>query len=255
MSWWLWLIIALVVVVVLALVAWWFWRRRRRERLRARFGPEYDRAVEETGRTSRAERELEERERRRAELDIRPLAPASRDRYAESWRQVQERFVDAPAPAVAEADRLVANVMRERGYPVDDFERRAADVSVDHPELVGNYRAAHDIYLKEMRGKATTEELRQAMVHYRSLFDELLVTEETTGRTAPATRDEDASRREVTTGDPSAAHAETRGRTSEEEGRRGEVARPVVREEEVARSRPGGGGEREERPGARKEPR
>jgi hypothetical protein len=124
-----------------------------------------------------AESELEGRQKRRAQLDIRPLDPAARLRYAEQWRQVQERFVDSPSVAVGEADVLVIEVMRDRGYPMEDFETRVQDVSVDHPHVVENYRAAHRISQANERGEASTEDLRQAMVHCRTLFQELLATE------------------------------------------------------------------------------
>ena len=175
MPWWGWVLIVVAVLLVL-LIVWWIVRRRRSERLRERFGPEYDRTLADAGKRRRAEAELQERERRRTRLDIRPLQPAARDRYVQSWRAVQERFVDTPDGAVAEADRLVIEVMRERGYPIEDFEQRAADVSVDHPVVVDNYRAAHAISVARQSGEAGTEDLRQAMVHYRALFEELLET-------------------------------------------------------------------------------
>jgi hypothetical protein len=181
MSPWIWVVIAVVVIAVIAIVAWYAARRRRTEGLRRQFGPEYDRTVDETGRPRAAESELEERRRRREELDIRPLAPGARARYADEWRDVQARFVDDPSGAVAQADTLVTQVMRERGYPMDEFEQRAADVSVDHPQVVGDYRAAHDISMRAAAGRAETEDLRQAMVHYRALFEDLL--EEDTGGT------------------------------------------------------------------------
>lgn len=174
---WVWIVIVVAVLIVIALVVWAFMRQRRTERLRERFGPEYDRTMVETGRRRHAESELQERERRREQLEVRPLTPAARDRYLESWRVTQGRFVDAPGEAVSQADLLVTEVMRERGYPIDDFERRSADISVDHPHLVNDYRAAHAISLANDNGRASTEDLRQAMVHYRSLFEELLGTD------------------------------------------------------------------------------
>ena len=176
---WVWIVIVLAVLVVVAFAVWAAMQSRRRARLREGFGPEYERAVEEAGSRRHAESELEQREKRREALDIRPLASAARDRYLERWRVTQERFVDEPGAAVSDADRLVTEVMRERGYPVDDFEQRSADLSVDHPHLVENYRAAHAASLANDKGEATTEDLRQAMVHYRSLFEELLETRET----------------------------------------------------------------------------
>jgi hypothetical protein len=172
------IVIVLVVIgvlVIAGIATWLVMRRRRRtEQLRSSFGPEYDRAVNEAGGTRAAEAELSARQSRREDLDIRPISAAARTRYAEAWRQVQSTFVDAPAPAVQQADELVLVVMRDRGYPMDSFEQRAADVSVDHPHVVDNYRAAHAISLASDHGQASTEDLRQAMVHYRALFDELL---------------------------------------------------------------------------------
>jgi FtsZ-interacting cell division protein ZipA len=175
METWVWIVIAAAVVVAIVLLALWAANRKRRTtQLREGFGPEYDRTVEETGSRRKAESELTGREKRREELDIRPLAPGARDRFADRWRTVQERFVDDPDGALREAHELVVLVMAERGYPTDDFEQRAADVSVDHPHVVENYRAAHAI---SQRDDADTEEQRQAMKHYRSLFDELLEAE------------------------------------------------------------------------------
>jgi FtsZ-interacting cell division protein ZipA len=165
------ILIVLALLVVLALVAG---RQRRSRRLRERFGPEYDRTVAEAGDRKEAESRLEERTARRQRLDIVPLDPADRARYVEAWRQTQARFVDEPAEATREADRLITAVMRDRGYPIDDFEQRAADVSVDHPQVVDDYRAAQAIAAANERSEASTEDLRQALVHYRSLFEELL---------------------------------------------------------------------------------
>lgn len=169
-------LIAVVIgaAVLVVLLAWLAARQRRSRRLAETFGPEYRRAVETAGKKSKAEAELEARARRIRELDIRPLNEAERDRYHEMWRRAQERFVDAPAMAVAEADELVAEVMRVRGFPATDFEQRAADVSVVFPKLVTDYRGAHAIALSSARQSAGTEDLRQAMVHYRALFEELL---------------------------------------------------------------------------------
>jgi FtsZ-interacting cell division protein ZipA len=173
---WVWILIVVAAVLVLALIVAAAARSRRTRRLREGFGPEYDRTMERAESRREAETELREREERREQLDIRPLAPGTRDRYLESWQTVQARFVDQPEDSVREADRLVQDVMRERGYPTDDFEQRSADISVDHPQVVDNYRAAHRLSLSSDRGEASTEELRRAMVHYRSLFDELLET-------------------------------------------------------------------------------
>jgi hypothetical protein len=181
---WVWVVIVVVVVAAIALAAWAGTRKRRTERLRQQFGPEYDRAVEESGRPRDAESELEHRRRRRDELDIHALSPGARARYADEWRGVQSRFVDDPSDAVAQADVLVTHVMRERGYPMDDFDQRAADVSVDHPRVVGDYRAAHDISVRSADGRVETEDLRQAMVHYRALFEDLLEEDEGQARAA-----------------------------------------------------------------------
>jgi hypothetical protein len=175
MDTWVWIVIAAAAVVVVLLAIWALAARKRRTgQLREGFGPEYDRTVEDMGSRRQAESELADREKRREELDIRPLAPGARDRFADRWRAVQERFVDDPGAALREAHILVVEVMKERGYPTEDFEQRAADVSVDHPEVVQNYRAAHEI---TERSDADTEEQRQGLVHYRSLFDELLETQ------------------------------------------------------------------------------
>ncbi|HYX77189.1 MAG TPA: hypothetical protein VE757_08440 [Gaiellaceae bacterium] len=171
---WVWVLIAIGVVVVLALVAWNAYKARQRKGLQERFGPEYDRTVADAPSRHEAESALSEREKRREQLEIKPLDPSSRDRYASRWQNTQAQFVDDPETAVGEADRLIQDVMRERGYPVEDFDQRAADLSVDHPEVISNYRAAHGIAIAHERGKASTEDLRTAMVHYRSLFEELL---------------------------------------------------------------------------------
>ncbi len=168
------LIAILIVVVLLAGLAFFASRQRRSRRLKDRFGPEYDRTVAETGNRRAAESELQERAQRRERLDIVPLEPAAHDRYVAAWHQTQARFVDEPGEAVREADRLVTSVMRDRGYPIDDFEQRAADISVDHPQVVDDYRAARRIAEANDRSEASTEDLRQAFVHYRSLFEELL---------------------------------------------------------------------------------
>ena len=174
MPWWAWMLVGVVVVALIALAALGAYRRRRSERLRQAFGPEYDRVVRTTGDQRGGESELESRQKRRAQLDIRPLSQAARGRYAEAWEVAQGRFVDSPSDAVGEADRLVILVMRERGYPIEDFETRAGDISVDHPRVVEDYRAAHGISQANDRGEAETEDLRQAMVHYRTLFEQLL---------------------------------------------------------------------------------
>jgi uncharacterized protein YxeA len=174
---WVWIVIAIVVIVVIGLLVWTTMRKRRSQGLQQRFGPEYQRTVETAGGQREAESQLLDRQKRREELDIRPLQAAARERYVASWREIQTRFVDVPAEAVRDADSLVIQVMNERGYPMDDFEQRAADISVDHPHLVENYRSAHSIATRSGRGQAGTEELRQAVVHYRALFEELLETD------------------------------------------------------------------------------
>ena len=170
------IVLIAIIIVLCAVVAWLAISRQRSKHLRTKFGPEYQRAVSEHGNRSKAERDLQQREKRVERLNIRSLPPATRERYIQEWRQDQARFVDDPKGAVVEADRLVANVMRERGYPVSDFDQRVDDISVDHPHLVQNYRAARDIVVRQQRGEASTEEMRRALVYYRALFDELLET-------------------------------------------------------------------------------
>lgn len=168
--------IAAAVVIVLLVIAGLLliWRRRRTQHLKERFGPEYDHAIDATGKRSKAEAELAQREKRVQKLDIRPLEPGERQQFVDRWSEAQARFVDDPARAVAFADALVAEVMKTRGYPVTDFDQRAGDISVDHPRVVEHYRAGHDIALRQERGEASTEQLRQAMIHYRALFEELV---------------------------------------------------------------------------------
>jgi hypothetical protein len=168
--------VAIVAVVILAafVVAWVVVRNKRTLDLKHRFGNEYDRALEQTGSRSRAEAELVSRTKRIERLEIRSLSAADHDRFAESWRATQAAFVDRPAGAVSDAALLVVDVMRARGYPVGDFDQRAADLSVDHSRFVQNYREAHALALARGRGEASTENLRQAMVHYRALFEDLL---------------------------------------------------------------------------------
>jgi hypothetical protein len=154
-------------------------RKRRTGKLRAQFGStEYARAVKEGGSQRKAEAVLDKRAERVEALHIRPLGPADRARFVESWRKVQARFVDGPGGAVAEADQLLGEVMSTRGYPLSDFGQRAADISVNYPLVLENYRAAHEIAVRQTSGQASTEELRQAMIHYRALFDELVAEPE-----------------------------------------------------------------------------
>ena len=172
------LIVAIVIIVVaVVLIGIWFTNRQRRTReLRERFGPEYDRAVDQYGDSGRANEALAARADRVEQLHIRPLSSDQSARYAESWRAVQARFVDDPEHAIDEADALVAEAMQARGYPMGDFEQRAADISVDHPQVVEHYRAAHAIAERTARGDSSTEDMRQGMVHFRTLFDELIET-------------------------------------------------------------------------------
>jgi len=175
------LIIIAVAIVVLVVIAIAVMRKRRTEALRYRFGPEYERTVREHG-PAKAENVLLQREKRVEKLHLRELGAAERERYISDWRITQSRFVDDPQAAVSEADALVTRPMQDRGYPMSDFEQRTADISVDHPRVVDNYRAAHEIALRQSRGEATTEDLRNAMIYYRSLFDELLQTRTLTER-------------------------------------------------------------------------
>jgi hypothetical protein len=168
-------ILAIVgVVVVLTMVAWLVPRGNQSERLQQRFGPEYARVMERMGSRAKAEAELLAREQRVERLRIVALAPAAAARYAQMWMRVQGRFVDSPRGALVDADRLVRELMLQRGYPMGNFERRAADISVDHPAVVDHYRAAHEIVLRDQRDATDTEDLRRALVHYRALFDDLL---------------------------------------------------------------------------------
>src|SRR6202140_2496392 len=169
------IVVAVAVMVVASIAIWLFTRKRRTERLRAQFGgAEYTRAVKEGGSRRQAEAVLDKRAERVEGLHIRPLGPGDRARFVESWRRVQVRFVDGPGGAVTEADQLLGDVMSTRGYPVSDFEQRAADISVDYPIVQKNSRTAHAIALRQARGHANTEDLRQAMVHYRPPFEELV---------------------------------------------------------------------------------
>jgi len=163
--------VVLVIVAAVAAAA----SRRRRHHLQQRFGSEYDRTVEGADRRREAERDLRDREARHDELELRPLSDASRQRYTEQWQDMQAGFVDRPQVAVADADRLITDLMRERGYPVDDFDTRSELVSVDHPDVVENYRTAHGIAARTVEGRTSTEDLRQAVISYRALFEEMLV--------------------------------------------------------------------------------
>ena len=170
------IVLAAVLIVIAAVLVWLYLRNRRRTTagLRQKFGSEYDRAVLAHGSERKAESKLEDREKRVEKLKIRDLDSTEHERFSKQWESVQSRFVDSPKGAVAEADDLVSSVMKARGYPVSDFDQRAADISVDHPRVVDNYRSAHGIALRVGKDQATTEDLRTAMIHYRSLFEELV---------------------------------------------------------------------------------
>jgi hypothetical protein len=187
MDTWVWIVIGVIVAMVVLGVVFSALRTRRSRSLQDQFGPEYDRTVDKAGGRREAERELAERQKRHDELELRPLSEDIRERYLQQWRVTQGRFVDDPTGAVSEADDLVQRVMRDRGYPVDDFEQRAADISVEHPELVEKYRTANGIARASERGEASTEDLRHSVRHYRALFVELLEADD---------GDEDASTRD-----------------------------------------------------------
>jgi hypothetical protein len=176
MDTWVWILIGIAAAVVVLGIVWSLARARRTKQLREGFGPEYDRVAADAPTRREAESELLERRKRHEEFDIKELSPERRDEYQVRWTDVQASFVDEPDKAIARADSLIQEVMRERGYPVDDFDTRAADLSVDYPDVVENYRAAHGIRTAHERGKSTTEDLRRAMQHYRALFAELLET-------------------------------------------------------------------------------
>ncbi len=184
-----WIILAVVVLIALvALAASVIYRKRQSHRLEQRFGPEYGRAVDEFGSRTKAESELMTREKRVEKLNIVPLTPSEAARFGQAWRVLQGGFVDNPQGVVAQADQLVRELLLKRGYPMGDFERRAADISVDHPAVVDNYRAAQAIAARDRRGEADTEELRKAVVYYRALFDELLEVNEAKREAMPARR-------------------------------------------------------------------
>ena len=170
--------VGVVILLLLAAAIWLQMRKKESQTLEKRFGPEYDRAVEELGSRPKAEAELKARQKRVEQLHIAPLAPAEARRFSESWRVLQGRFVDNPRDVLADADLLVRELMQKRGYPMGDFDRRAADISVDHPAVVDHYRAAHDIAVRDRHGDVDTEGMRQAVIHLRALFAELLEVEE-----------------------------------------------------------------------------
>ena len=172
---WGWVVLGVAILVVIILAVLLVRANRRTAALRSRFGPEYERTVTATGHKRQAEAELEERQERHSQFPIRALTPTARQRYKGDWRTVQSQFVDDPTGAVAGADRLIQSVMRERGYPVEDFDQRAEDLSVDHPDVVENYRQGHRLAIASDRhDEGSTEGLRQAMWHYRALFEELV---------------------------------------------------------------------------------
>jgi hypothetical protein len=181
MDTWVWIVIAVAAAVVVLGIVWSLARARRTKQLKQGFGPEYDRVAADAPTRREAESELRARQERHEQFDIRELPPDRRDHYMARWKDVQANFVDEPDKAIARADSLIQEVMRERGYPVDDFDTRAADLSVDHPEVVDKYRAAHGIRIAQERGKASTEDMRRAVQHYRALFEELVDTRTTEG--------------------------------------------------------------------------
>ena len=180
--------IVAVAVVLVAFVAWLAYGANQSKRLKQRFGPEYDAVLKRTGSKAKAEAELRRRQKRVDSFEIVPLAPAEVTRFSQAWTRLQASFVDDPKGVLIEADRLVRDLLAKRGYPVADFELRAADISVDHPVVVNNYRAAQRIVSLDQRGEATTEDLRKAVVHFRALFDELLGTPATRDKVTPATK-------------------------------------------------------------------
>jgi len=192
------IIVAIIVLVVGAIIAVYF-QRRRTEKLRLRFGPEYERSIAESGDRRRAEAQLEKRAERVEKYHLRPLTADDRSRFTEQWDRVQAHFVDAPAGAVAEADQLLGDIMATCGYPMGDFEQRAADISVDHPVVVQNYRSAHDIAIRQAKGQASTEDLRRAMIHYRALFEDLVYERDggITDRRPPAVDRREIVREEI----------------------------------------------------------
>lgn len=175
---WAWILIAIAIVVVVAWLVTMAMRRRRSTTLRQRFGPEYERTMQQRDGRRAAEADLRDRQKRREQLDIKPLAEPTRSRFAAEWRELQERFVDQPTNTVMAADSLVYRVMEARGYPMDNFESQAKLISVDHPALVENYRFAHGVCERARSERATTEDLRAALLRYRSLFDDLLERDE-----------------------------------------------------------------------------
>jgi hypothetical protein len=189
------MVIVIAVVVIAAAALAFAYQRRRSGQLQERFGPEYERTIDESGDRRAAERELRGRERRVSKLDIHPLSGESAQRYRAEWNTLQQSFVDEPNTAVDEADRLVIRIMREEGYPVDEFDQRANDISVDHPEVALHYREAHRVAVARTKGEADTEDLRQAVTEYRQLVD-VLLADRTEGGGDHRTMPTDGVRRE-----------------------------------------------------------
>jgi len=192
----------LAVVVIIGIALWALSRRSRSEQLREHFGSEYDRAVEKTGSRTRAEEGLIPRAEEAKAIDIRPLSAAERERFAADWKKIETHFVERPTTAVVEADELVELVMRTRGYPMADFEKHAELLSVKHPRVVEHYRAGHAIIGTHDRGAASTEDLRQAMLHYRALFEDLIGTTTDIAQPVGTVREVETPRRVVTTPSP-----------------------------------------------------
>ncbi len=180
--------IAVVAVILIAVVAWLGYQSSQSKRLKQRFGPEYDALATRLGSKARAEAELKKREKRVGSFELVALSPTDMTRFTQAWTRLQGSFIDDPKGVLIEADRLVRELLLKRGYPVADFEIRAADISVDHPVVVSNYRSAQQILSKDQRGEASTEDLRKAVVHFRALFDELLGTKPLRDTAVPATK-------------------------------------------------------------------
>jgi FtsZ-interacting cell division protein ZipA len=172
-------VVVVIAIIVVAAIGYVSSKKRRSQKLRQHFGPEYERVLKQEGDPRKAEGVLEFREKRREKFKIRPLSGSDRQNFSVRWREVQARFVDDPRGAVTVADSLVTDVMQARGYPIGEFDQRAADISVDYPSIVDNYRAGHEIAMRHSAGQASTEDLRQAMMHYRVLFEELLGEDKT----------------------------------------------------------------------------
>jgi hypothetical protein len=188
MDTWVWIVVVAAIVVIAAILVWVAMSARRRAHLKERFGAEYDRTIAAADSRRQGEIDLRAREERRARLNLQPLSPAARDRYQARWAEMQTNFVDRPQVAVADADSLITQVMRDLGYPVDNFEANAWLISVDHANVVVKYREGHDIYTKTVEGTATTEDLRQAVLAYRALFEDLMRDDAAADQRADAPR-------------------------------------------------------------------